>query len=541
MARPSTSARKRGLAALLAAATTVSGAALLAPGTSSASSHREAPYIQGDPAVDNTDTYAFVSPDDPNSVTMIGSWWPLEEPAGGPNFYPWDTQAAYDFNIDNDGDAKADITYRWTFKDVDKRGEGAERRPARHVPLRQRPGDVEHRREPAVPPDLRPDGVQQGCRDRHRRAARRARRAVERRCRDDPGLREAAPRGRHQRDHPAGPGSELRRPDRRRVLPRPAHLRPPLRRRPVREGLRHPLRLQRQLDRLQGAQGGHHGATTTPARTRSSASGRPRAARRPASSPTPAPASTRPRTTTRPAGTPPTSPASTSRSRAWATRWSTRPSSRPSSRTTSTGPRRPRTRALLGEVQDPEVPRLIEGVYEIPNPNKLPNPAAAKRNDLVATFLTGFSKRSFSGKTFGGLAKGNGVNADLNCLDLNAVSPDPAPAEYLRLNTAVPPTPANDPKFSRLGAVAGDLAGFPNGRRLTDDITDVTLLAAEGFLLGQDKAILDAIGTLDGVNSNDRPFLNTFPYIADPHTGSDVVTVRRRSSSSSASAAATVA
>jgi Domain of unknown function (DUF4331) len=178
--------------------------------------------------------------------------------------------------------------------------------------------------------------------------------------------------------------------------------------------------------------------------------------------------------------------------------------------------------ALLGEVQNPEVPTLVEGIYKVPNPNKLPNPAAAKRNDLSAIFLTGFSKKVFAGTTFGGIGKGV-LDADLNSLDLNEAQPQGgvAPAEYLRLNVNVPATRANDPKFSRLGALGGDLAGYPNGRRLTDDITDETLLAAEGALLGQDPALLKVIGTLDGVNANDKAFLNEFPYIADPHSGSD--------------------
>ena len=55
-----------------------------------ASSHREAPLISGDPNADNTDLYAFVSPDDPNSLTIIANYIPLEEPAGGPNFFPFD-------------------------------------------------------------------------------------------------------------------------------------------------------------------------------------------------------------------------------------------------------------------------------------------------------------------------------------------------------------------------------------------------------------------------------------------------------------------
>ena len=91
------------------------GMAVFSPLGGRASSHREAPIISGDPEVDNTDVYAFVSPDKPNTVTLVGSWWPFEEPAGGPNFYAFEEGAHYEFNIDNDGDALEDITYRAVF------------------------------------------------------------------------------------------------------------------------------------------------------------------------------------------------------------------------------------------------------------------------------------------------------------------------------------------------------------------------------------------------------------------------------------------
>ena len=73
------------LVALVGGAFAVNGGPL----GSSASSHREAPLIAGDPRADNTDLYAFVSPDDPSSVTIISNWIPFEEPNGGPNFYDW--------------------------------------------------------------------------------------------------------------------------------------------------------------------------------------------------------------------------------------------------------------------------------------------------------------------------------------------------------------------------------------------------------------------------------------------------------------------
>ena len=100
--------------ALLIALTSVGGVL--------ASSHREAPLIAGDPAADNTDLYAFVSPDDPSTVTIIANYIPLEEPAGGPNFNPFDSAVRYEIHIDNNGDARDDVTYRFRFRTLQKSG-----------------------------------------------------------------------------------------------------------------------------------------------------------------------------------------------------------------------------------------------------------------------------------------------------------------------------------------------------------------------------------------------------------------------------------
>ena len=106
--------------AKLAAAGTamVLGAGLvagLAPGASVASSHREAPLTSAEPQIDQTDLYTFVAPDRPGKVTFVSSWIPFEEPAGGPNFYLWAEKTNYDINVDNDGDARADVIFRWRF------------------------------------------------------------------------------------------------------------------------------------------------------------------------------------------------------------------------------------------------------------------------------------------------------------------------------------------------------------------------------------------------------------------------------------------
>jgi Domain of unknown function (DUF4331) len=79
------------------------------------SSHREAPEISKDPVADSTDVYAFVSPDKPGTVTLIANYIPLQGPAGGPNFYEFGDDVLYEIHIDNNGDGQADISYQFRF------------------------------------------------------------------------------------------------------------------------------------------------------------------------------------------------------------------------------------------------------------------------------------------------------------------------------------------------------------------------------------------------------------------------------------------
>ncbi|HEV3225440.1 MAG TPA: DUF4331 domain-containing protein [Acidimicrobiales bacterium] len=79
------------------------------------SSHREAPSIAKDPVADSTDAYAFVTPNSPGTVTIIANYLPAELPAGGPNFYEFGDDVLYEINIDNDRDGLAEITYQFTF------------------------------------------------------------------------------------------------------------------------------------------------------------------------------------------------------------------------------------------------------------------------------------------------------------------------------------------------------------------------------------------------------------------------------------------
>src|SRR5580658_1453164 len=79
------------------------------------SSHREAPEISKDPSADNTDVYAFVSPDAPNTVTLIANFLPFELPYGGPNFNEFADDVLYEITIASSGHAEADITYQFSF------------------------------------------------------------------------------------------------------------------------------------------------------------------------------------------------------------------------------------------------------------------------------------------------------------------------------------------------------------------------------------------------------------------------------------------
>lgn len=103
------------LGALLVLALALAGAVEFAPRSASASSHREAPLISQDPAADNTDVYFFRSPEAQDTVTIIANFYPYEGPAGGPNFYRFGDDVRYELNIDNNGDAKADIRYLFKF------------------------------------------------------------------------------------------------------------------------------------------------------------------------------------------------------------------------------------------------------------------------------------------------------------------------------------------------------------------------------------------------------------------------------------------
>ena len=190
------------------------------------SSHREAPEISKDPVADSTDVYAFVSPDKPDTVTLIANYIPLQSPAGGPNFYEFGDDVLYEIHIDNNGDGEADITYQFRFHTTVRDPET--------VPVQHRPDHVARQPQLEPPPDLRRvRGSRHANSARHRTWP--ARRATSARCprRTTPQLAAQAVHQLRRRDH------GVRRAARRGLLRRPRrHLRP---RRPaaVRAAARH--------------------------------------------------------------------------------------------------------------------------------------------------------------------------------------------------------------------------------------------------------------------------------------------------------------
>jgi hypothetical protein len=151
---------------------------------------------------------------------------------------------------------------------------------------------------------------------------------------------------------------------------------------------------------------------------------------------------------------------------------------------------------LVARVTDPELPKLLNAIYKLPAP-------ATPRNDLVEIFLTGITTKA-----------GGPIQADLNS-QLNNVDVDPGKfqaAEELRLNLGVPQ--ASVP--NRLGVLAGDLQGYPNGRRLTDDVVDIAVQAVAGA--AQTGKLVDALAAGDKVDANDNTFGQTFPFVALPNT-----------------------
>jgi len=456
-----------------------------------ASSHREAPLIAGDPRADNTDVYAFVSPDAPDTVTLISNWIPFSEPNGGPNFYTWADDTRYTIKIDNDGDALADLTYVWVFDTVIRDGDNQFLYNTGPVTSLTDPDlniyqtyDLTLEREglPTLTLLGNGDGV------------------------TSPGDPLSAP------SH-VGPASM---PDYKALRDQAV--------RPLAGGGQayagqadDPFFLDlRVFDLLYGGNASKVGQDTLAGyNVNSVALQVPKAALaiggNAATNPVVGIWSTTERRSAQVGdapGTPDANFVQVSRLGNPLINELIIPLNLKDA-FNSIGPDQDAgIPAVVAKVNDPILPKLIQSIYGVPAP-------ATPRNDLFEIFLQGVSKANAG--TAGNPA--TLLPVDLNSQELNAddqtargAGVNFRPSEMLRLNMGV--APAANP--NNYGVIAGDIAGFPNGRRLADDVVDIAIQVVEGAAItGQ---LNPALATLDSVDRNDKAFGTTFPYLALPHS-----------------------
>jgi hypothetical protein len=424
-----------------------------------ASSHREAPLTAQDPTADNTDLYAFVSPDEPDKVTLIANFIPFQKPDGGPNFYSFDPNVVYEIHIDNNGDAVEDITYQWRFTTE-------VRNPATFL----------YNTGPVSTLDSANLNVRQFYRLTRIDGPRRTGTVTELSGRLPVPPPNIGPRSTPNYGAIGGGIQQLANNTRAFAGQRD-------------EGFYVDLGI---FDLL-GVGSGVVEDSTAGFNVSTLAIQVPKSALSRSG----------------------TTPASASDPNAIIGVWST--ASRFATRTLTLGSQthsgalvqvsrlgNPLVNeavidlarkdafngleptgdaAALDRVTDPEVPKLLKLVFNIDSP-------PAPRTDLVTIFLTGIP----------------GLNQPANV----------RPSEQLRLNMAIPPSASPSP----MGVLGGDLAGFPNGRRVGDDVLDIVLQAAAGATPLTPAFLRSPNNQLgDGVSRNDVPYLPQFPYLGVPHAG----------------------
>lgn len=451
---------RKTVAAVAVAALGVGVFAGLAPLSGGASSHREAPLTAQEPQIDNTDVYAFVSPDRPDTVTLISNWIPFEEPAGGPNFYFFNPQTEYDIKIDNDGDAKADIVYEWLF----------DNHVRNNKTFLYNTGPVTSLRDPNLNFYQTYDLVRVDYRNKG-----------------------GFTRKQLVNDALVVPSfvGDASMPNYGRLFRQGITSFGGGRGRTWAGQADDPFFLDLRLfDLLYGGDFSEIGDDTLKGfNVNSMAIQVPK----------------NDLAMGRKAGKNPVIgvwSAANRRSIRIQTKEGKQKYRGEFVQVSRLGnplvnevviPRRDKDRfnaslpvhdaQFLKYVTNPEVPRLVEAIYGIEAPR-------TPRKDLVQVFLTGVP----------GLNKPKNVR----------------PSEQLRLNMSIPPCEEGEcPDFSRLGVIGGDLSGYPNGRRLPDDVLDISLQVLEGELIGNPNDLGDAVDT------NDKPFMDTFPFLAMPYSGSN--------------------
>jgi Domain of unknown function (DUF4331) len=437
------------------------------------SSHREAPGTSQDPTADNTDTYAWTAKDAPGALTVAADWIGGEVPGSGPNFFGWDDKARYYIHIDNTGDGRPDVSYRYQFKTTVKNknsflyalpGASGYNDPKLNVVQRYSivretyhyNGKKVHVREktiarglPSAPPNIGPktfpnyqafaDGAIKRLDDGTKVFAGQ---------RDDPffvdlgatfdaiNLRKLTGNQGQGKDDLSGMNTHAI------VMQIPERL------------------VTKNHKAVAGADAGNAvvGVWSTTERKRLQVAGASRKRHR----------------------------------RHYNSGWVqvsrlgnplvnevVIPLGKKDqfNRTTPD-----RDAALYGKyVVKPELAAVLNALFDVKAPE-------TGRTDIVQALLQGLPM----------LNQHKGIDG-------------PPAVDTIKLNLGVPPAATEN----RFGVIGGDTAGFPNGRRLGDDVVDIELQVVAGFLKG------NKVPLGDGVDRNDVPYLSTFPYEAAPHSGFD--------------------
>lgn len=449
---------------------------LVVPAALVASSHREAPLISEDPAADGTDVYVFRSPDAPNTVTFVANYYPFLPGQGGPNFGRFSDNVLYEIHIDNNGDAKEDITYQFRFRTETRDG-----------------NTFLYNTGPVTSLDSANLNVRQFYTMTKVIGPRRGSNATQVGSEFQVAPWNIGPRSTPNYDANLVAPAIGSLPNGGKVFCGPrddpfwvdlGSIFDLLALRPIQS-----LHLINQPGNTKGVDGlkGYNVLSIV-------------------------------------LQVPITDVVQSSSQQIIGV-WSTSSRSHVTVRSTGLTPIQtlsaPVQVSRLGMplVNEVVVPLAFKDYFNSSEPNgdlalfnanetfrnRILDPEAAKlipvlypgvtvppapRNDIVSVFLTGL----------------DGLNKP----------PNVVPAEMLRVNLATPVTATPN----RMGALAGDNQGFPNGRRLTDDIVDIELQVVAGVLVpGFNKAPNNAL--TQGIPANDVPFLSAFPYLASPHNGYD--------------------
>ncbi len=466
------------VAILCVVAVALAGGVFGAPGQTEASSHREAPFISLDQPADATDLYAFVSPDRPDTVTLLANYIPFQIPASGPNFYRFGDDVLYEINVDNNGDARDDLSFQFRFRTVFNNGDtflfntgpitalddpdlnqeqfyslSMLEGDAHTTPQRQ--GRVVADNLQVAPYNVGPQSYPNGYRTVANQAIYQLDNGIKvfTGPRDDPFfvdlggafdlLQFRALQGLPPVDDLAGLNVH--------TLAVQVPMTMLTRNRAMPSGAADP-------NAIIGVRTTAYRQTTSVLRQIGTADKDGGAFPSPRTSEGPWVQISR---LDNPLVNEVVIPLRDK------DRWN--------------GSVPMNDAQFLRYVQDPELARLLNGILGVDVP---PTPRA----DLVAIFLTGIP-------------------------DLNQPA-NVTPSSQLRLNLAIPP--AANP--NRLGLLGGDTSGFPNGRRPADDVVDIELRAVAGatpFTPNFNRAPNNTLG--DMVNANDVAFLTGFPFLNAPH------------------------